>query len=107
MLQAEAHCCCSPPANPLPTLCQHNACAHTQGLYQNPEDLSPLEGHPRARLLAHSMITASMLEKQLDTYRACTDTAKQLANVIESGQRTGVSTLLGAVRKLLPIPFLK
>lgn len=78
-----------------------------QGLYRNPEDLSALDGHPRARLLAHSMIQASMLEKQLDTYRACTDTAKQLANVIESGQRTGVSTLLGAVRKLLPIPFLK
>jgi hypothetical protein len=58
-------------------------------------------------MLAHSMIQHTMLEKQLETYRACTDTAKQLANVIESGQRTGVSTLLGAVRKLLPIPFLK
>lgn len=58
-------------------------------------------------MLAHSMIQQAMLEKQLDTYRACTDTAKQLANVIESGQRTGASTLLGALRKLLPIPFLR
>jgi hypothetical protein len=78
-----------------------------QELYKNPEDLSPLQDNPRARMLAHSMIQQAMLEKQLDTYRACTDTAKQLANVIESGQRTGASTLLGALRKLLPVPFLR
>lgn len=79
----------------------------SQSLYRDPEDLSPLDSNPRARLLAHSMIQQAMLDKQADTYRACTETAKQLANVIESGQRTGVSTLMGAFRKLLPLPFLR
>lgn len=108
-------CCCCGAASCRPCsstrnhtgLHQHSTTACRQELYHNPEDLSPLQHNPRARMLAHSMIQHAMLEKQLETYRACTDTAKQLANVIESGQRTAVSTLLSAVRKLLPIPFLK
>lgn len=46
-----------------------------------------------------------MLDQQLKTYRACSDTAKDLANVVESGQRTGITTLAAGLRRLLPWPF--
>lgn len=78
-----------------------------QRLYACPQDLSPLEGNERAQLLAQAFITQAQVEKQIDVYKSCTETAKQLANVIESGQRTGASTLFGALRRLLPLPFLK
>jgi hypothetical protein len=61
--------------------------------------------NPRARLLAHALIQHAMLDQQLKTYRACSDTAKDLANVVESGQRTGITTLAAGLRRLLPWPF--
>lgn len=78
-----------------------------QRLYDNPEDLSPLADNEKARLLAQAVITQSVYKQQVEVYKACVDSSKQLANVIESGQRTGASTIMAAVRRLLPIPFLK
>jgi hypothetical protein len=39
--------------------------------------------------------------------QACSDTAKQLANVVESSQSTGLAAAWAALRRLLPIPFLR
>eukprot|EP00775_Hariotina_reticulata_P006619 gene6619-6847_t len=81
-----------------------------QKLYLHPEphDLNPLADQPKARLLAQAFIQQELIKQQLDVYRSCADSAKQLANVIESGQRTGASTVFSLLRKLLPLPpFLK
>lgn len=72
-----------------------------QRLYERPDDFSVLADQPKAQLLAQSFVTQAAFSSRLEVYKACTDTAKQLANVIESGQRTGASTLLGLLRKVL------
>jgi hypothetical protein len=76
-----------------------------QRLYADPCDLSVLENNPRARLLAQALIQHAMLDKQLEVYQRVSDTAKDLANVVESGQRTGANTIMAGLRALLPWPF--
>jgi hypothetical protein len=79
-----------------------------QRLYANPRDLSPLEGNERARLMAQAFIAQAQEEQRWEVYKQVSETSKQLANVIESGQRTGASTLWGLVRRVLPLPaFMK
>ncbi|WIA31271.1 hypothetical protein OEZ86_001266 [Tetradesmus obliquus] len=79
-----------------------------QQLYADPTNLSALEGNERARLLAQAFITQAQEAARWEVYKQVSETSKQLANVIESGQRTGASTLWGLIRRVLPLPpFLK
>ena len=39
--------------------------------------------------------------------QACSDTAKSLANVVDTSQSTGLAALWAAARRLLPIPGLR
>eukprot|EP00882_Tetradesmus_deserticola_P029589 GHRQ01033156.1.p1 GENE.GHRQ01033156.1~~GHRQ01033156.1.p1 ORF type:complete len:221 (+),score=72.01 GHRQ01033156.1:102-665(+) len=79
-----------------------------QRLYADPSDLSPLEGNERARLLAHAFITQAREAQRWEVYKQVSETSKQLADVIESGERTGASTLWSLIRRMLPLPpFLK
>lgn len=39
--------------------------------------------------------------------QACSETAKSLANVVDTSQSTGLAAVWSALRRLLPIPGLK
>lgn len=83
-----------------------NALVCLQKLYNNPEDLSPLADNEKARLMAQAIINQAVFKQQFEVYKACVDTSKQLANVIETGQRTGVYPLFVALKRFIPIPFI-
>ncbi|GBF92198.1 hypothetical protein Rsub_05280 [Raphidocelis subcapitata] len=70
----------------------------------DPDDLSALpDEHHRA--LARATIAAVEADRRMEVYKACSETAKTLANL--QPQSTGLAAVGALLRRLLPIPGLR
>eukprot|EP00877_Chromochloris_zofingiensis_P012812 jgi/Chrzof1/7785/Cz02g36190.t1 len=75
-------------------------------LYENPEDLSVLKDG-KLRELARAMIEQAMHNDQWEVYKKAIDSAKGLANIVESGQSTGLGAIWNVVKRFIPLPFFR
>lgn len=76
------------------------------GLY-GPSSITPCSLQPLALSLPAHVSPLTRPIAAIPVTQACSETAKGLANVVDTSQSTGLAALWAAVRRLLPIPGLR